>query len=370
MVLSRHLSLSSLRERRKTEAFFCPQCKQPVILKVGDVVIPHFAHRQHTTCRDSFSEGESPSHLLGKSQLYDWLSQHSDQVELEPYLQEIKQRPDLLVTWQGEEVPFEFQCSVIPVSKVVERNAGYSYMNMQPIWLLQTPQTYQSTRETILSIRLTRFQQFFIRNIQSRLQILLTYNPDREQFHYISHFVHLQGTSYAVRHLTLPLYHQTLPFQLPTVPEEDEIKRLSVQYISARRKHLRTVIQLNFRGIHHQFLRACYEMRVQPDKLPSWIGVPTDGQEAFTVPDCEWQGQLVAAGRRTGRMPHQLDSSFFHSFLKRFGDPDEKQLHACRSYINFLRNERIDIYRLDTNAGTDYVMPVLTGRFLAMHAKN
>lgn len=369
-MLSRHLSLSSLRERRKTENFFCPQCKQPVILKVGDVVIPHFAHRQHTACRDSFSEGESPIHLLGKSQLHDWLTQHSDRVELEPYIREIRQRPDLLITWKGEEVPFEFQCSVIPVSKVEERNTGYSLMNMQPIWLLQTPQHLESAREPILSTRLTRFQQFFIRNVQNRFPVLLTYNPNREQFHYISDFIHLQGTSYAVRHLTLPLYSQTIPFQLPAVPDEEEIKKLSAHYTAARKKHLRTVIQFNFRGIHHQFLRACYEMRIQPEQLPSWIGVPTEGQEVFTEPDCEWQGMLVAAFRRTGRLPHQLDSSFLYSFLKRFGQPDEKQLQACRNYADFLRNERIDIYRLDTYAGTDYVRPLLTGRFLAMHAKN
>ncbi|WP_153731993.1 competence protein CoiA [Sporosarcina obsidiansis] len=370
VVLTMNKDLDSLREWRKNETFFCPQCNQQLLLKVGDVVIPHFAHYQHTNCRESFAEGESPTHLLGKSQLFELFSRHTLEVKLEPFLKDVRQRPDLLVTWRGTEVPIEFQCSVIPLTDVQQRNAGYSMLNMLPIWIILTPQTIRSSSATILSIRLSQFQQSFIRQFDHRSPILLTYNPLSKQFHYISHMVHLKGSTYAVQHVTLHVDEQTIPFATPAAPSVADIHELTRHYQFARRKYLQSVIGYNQRGIHNRFLRACYEMRIQPIQLPAWIGVPTRGQEAFKQPDCEWQLLLIAAIREARKTPYQLDASFLRMFIKEFdGEPDE-QLIACQSFMDFLRQERIDIYRLDTFTSGNFVHEILAGRFLAMHAKN
>ncbi|WP_040758318.1 competence protein CoiA [Sporosarcina newyorkensis] len=370
VILTKQYSLEHLRKWREDETFYCPQCKEKLILKVGDVMIPHFAHRQQTNCRDSFSEGESPTHLLGKTQLYELFSRHALNVNLEPFLVDVRQRPDLLVTWQDTAVPIEFQCSVIPLSLVQQRNAGYHMLNMLPIWIVLTPQTIHATSAATLSIRISQFHHFFIRQINDRITILLTYHPLSEQFHYLSHMIHLHGSTYAVRHLILRIDKQTVPFATPAAPNPTEIEELTRHYQSARRKYLRSVIGYNPLGIHNRFLRACYEMRIQPIQLPSWVGVPTAGQEAFKQPDCEWQLLLVAAMRETRKMPNQLNSSFFRTFIKRFEGETEDQLKACRVYTDFLRQERIDIYRMDKFIGGNFVQEILAGRFLAMHAKN
>ncbi|ARF18281.1 competence protein CoiA [Sporosarcina ureae] len=374
VVLTRQLSLSNLREWRKNETFHCPQCKEQVLLKVGDIIIPHFAHLKQTTCRDSFSEGESPTHLLGKIQLYELFSQPYLQTEMEPYLPAIRQRPDLLVTWQNEQIPIEFQCSTIPIARILERNAGYHSVNMLPIWIVLTPPQVQDTLAFVLTYRLTQFHQHFIRHIHSStketLSIFLTYNPSKQQFHYLSHFIHLRGTTFTMCHSVMRIKHQTIPFAIPATPSTKDIEDLARHYQSARRKYLRSVIGYNQRGIHHRFLRACYEMRVQPIQLPAWIGVPTFGQAAFTESDCEWQLLLIAAIRQTRRTPFQFDRSILHSFVKTFEGDSSQQLEACQNYVDFLREQRIDIYRLDKFTGRDFVLEILSGRFLAMHAKN
>ncbi|ARD49112.1 competence protein CoiA [Sporosarcina sp. P33] len=374
VVLTRQMSPASLRDWRKNETFHCPQCKEQVLLKVGEIVIPHFSHQQQTNCRDSFSEGESPTHLLGKTQLYELFTAHQLPTVLEPFLPDIKQRPDLLVTWQTQQVPIEFQCSTIPISHVNERNAGYRMLAMLPIWILVTPRAIQSSSASVLTHRFSRFQQHFIRHIDSvaseQLSIFLTYNPEKQQFHYLSHFIHLRGTQFAVCHSVMRMKHQTVPFAVPAAPSSAEIQELARHYLTARRKYLRSVIGYNQRGIHHRFLRACYEMRIQPIQLPAWIGVPTFGQEAFTESDSEWQLLLIAAMRQTRRTQFQLDAGVLHSFVKTFEGDSVKQLDACKHYVDFLRQRRIDIYRMDQFSGGDFVPGILAGRFLAMHARN
>lgn len=374
VVLTRQMSLSHLRKWRESETFHCPQCKEHLLLKVGDIVIPHFAHLQQTDCRDSFSEGESPTHLLGKIQLHELFSDLLLQTEMEPYLPDIKQRPDLLVTWQNTRVPIEFQCSTIPIAKILERNAGYRSLDMVPIWILLTPPHVRASAASVQTYRLTQFQQHFIRRIDSSanepVTIFLTYDPDTQQFHYLSHFIHLRGTSFTACHAVMRLAHQTIPFSMPAPPSTADLTELKRRYLIARSKYLRSVVGYNQRGIHHRFLRACYEMRIQPIDLPGWIGVPTRGQDAFAEPDCEWQLLLVAAIRQTNRTPFRLDRSLIYSFVKKFEGDSVRQAEACHQYVDFLKAERIDIYRMDKWIGREFVLEIIAGRFLAMPARN
>lgn len=113
--------------RNIKEVFFCPECKQPVILKQGHWKIPHFAHQSVQAC-SSFSEGETQEHLYNKA----WLQAWTQDGILEAYLPELKQRPDIL--WK--KLAIEVQCSSLSVERLIERIQTYQQYQYHSWWLL------------------------------------------------------------------------------------------------------------------------------------------------------------------------------------------------------------------------------------------
>ena len=91
--LTPSITETTLYELRQTTTFYCPQCKESLQLKIGRIKIPHFAHVKNSQCESLFSDGESLTHLLGKQQLFTFFQQYGN-VQLEPYLQQLHQRPN------------------------------------------------------------------------------------------------------------------------------------------------------------------------------------------------------------------------------------------------------------------------------------
>ncbi|MDE1547975.1 competence protein CoiA [Jeotgalibaca caeni] len=118
-------------EEWETGPVQCPGCKEPVFLKKGGRKLAHFCHYAHAECHQ-FSEGETQAHLLGKQQLFQWLVDQGIEVEMEAWLPELKQRPDLLV---GGNIALEYQCSPIQTERLVERTNGYLKAGYEVIWL-------------------------------------------------------------------------------------------------------------------------------------------------------------------------------------------------------------------------------------------
>ena len=120
-----HCVIATEVEKISKERFVCPGCKQAVVLKKGRVKIPHFAHRR-AAC-DSFSEGETREHLHNKALMQRWSGG-----QLEAYLPELQQRPDVL--WRR--VAIEVQCSRLSLERLVERVVNYRKHGYVSWWLL------------------------------------------------------------------------------------------------------------------------------------------------------------------------------------------------------------------------------------------
>ncbi|MDR3241526.1 MAG: hypothetical protein LBT37_05090 [Lactobacillaceae bacterium] len=118
--------------------YFCPSCRQAVTVRQGEIKIKHYAHRDLTEC-DTLAEGESVEHLQGKIQLRDYFEQQGYTVELETYLPQLKQRPDLLVKKAGRDFVIEYQCAPISINRLKERNVGYASMHLPVLWVLGAP---------------------------------------------------------------------------------------------------------------------------------------------------------------------------------------------------------------------------------------
>lgn len=107
-------------ESHEDTSFYCPDCGERLIRKVGKVKIPHFAHRCSGDCH-GLSEGETPEHLELKQLFFSWGNQFEDDWKLESPLSDLPQRPDLL----QNKLAVEIQCSSIKGARLVERMAGY-----------------------------------------------------------------------------------------------------------------------------------------------------------------------------------------------------------------------------------------------------
>ncbi|MER2225858.1 MAG: competence protein CoiA family protein [Carnobacterium sp.] len=147
-------ALDVQKNEKQKRDYYCPSCKEPVFLKKGLIKQAHFTHFRKSDCT-VFSEGETQEHILGKKILYRWFTQQEMPCQLEAYLPNLKQRPDLLI-WLDEQTPvaLEFQCSALSAERMMERTSGYIKNGYRVYWILG--QNFQ------LKDKLTNFQRLFI----------------------------------------------------------------------------------------------------------------------------------------------------------------------------------------------------------------
>lgn len=133
--------------------YYCPVCQQKVVLRRGEMKIPHFSHISTHDCFSNVYRKESLSHLQGKYMLYRMFGAH--QASLEYFISEIEQIPDILLK---EGVALELQLSVIPVRIVASRTAGYHSLDMKVCWITD----YRSLKIEEDILILNYFQQSLI----------------------------------------------------------------------------------------------------------------------------------------------------------------------------------------------------------------
>ncbi|MDR0298019.1 MAG: competence protein CoiA [Streptococcaceae bacterium] len=121
-----------LEELPETGDFVCPACGGAVVLKNGPVKRAHFAHVALKECH-AWAENESAQHLGLKAQLYQWFVASGCHVEVEYYLPELLQTPDLLVDGH---LAIEVQCSRLSVARLRERTENYKRHGYTVLWLM------------------------------------------------------------------------------------------------------------------------------------------------------------------------------------------------------------------------------------------
>ena len=135
---------------QRKESYSCPGCQGVVLLKHGQVMCPHFAHKSLQDCQ-FFSENESAQHLSLKAALYKSLVNHGEKVRIEKVLSEMGQIADLFV---GDSLALEVQCSRLSQQRLRERTRAYHQAGYEVRWLLG--------EDLWLGRRLTDLQQDFL----------------------------------------------------------------------------------------------------------------------------------------------------------------------------------------------------------------
>ncbi len=326
-----------LREIRKNVQFYCPQCEEKVLLKVGEVNIPHFSHQQETSCLSLFAEGESALHLAGKQQLYTFFTETQElSVQLEPYLPNLNQRPDLLISKKHEKIPIEFQCSRIATAEMTRRTEGYYSAHMKPIWILQTPKKLKQLPQGVTMYSLSRFEEHFLRLAHPKRNFILTYDAYSRKFHYLSALLHISGRKFIVNHRTLSIAKQCFPFAKPNFLTIKELENYYSLYRAERLTFLRQRIFLNKKGIKDPFLRGCYELRLIPSELPEWIGIPIPVNSLSSEHACEWQLALLHFITRKNMKFHEVTVQDLHEFAYLSNHMEKNTISNYEKYLAFL----------------------------------
>lgn len=329
-----------LHQLREQHSFLCMQCKEKVILKIGSILIPHFAHQKNSSCSHSFSEGETEDHLNGKLQLFTFFQQKLLECELESFLPEIKQRPDILVQSNGIPYAIEFQCSNISSFLMLNRTKGYVNNQITPIWLLKSPTLNEFPTREIGKMQLSAFRQNFFTVHPKYGKMILTYCPQTKKFYYISNPLHIRANTYIVKVKKLDIEKQTWPFAVVKSIASHEFQSYLNIYKEERVKHLSNLYYYNKFGVQSPFLRICYRWQMHPKHTPLFIGIPTPFAEAFQVHAVEWQIALLDYLYTMKVSINQVSKKHCESFLyarSYGGEKIKEKVKAVTLYIKLLK---------------------------------
>ncbi|MEK4522840.1 MULTISPECIES: competence protein CoiA family protein [unclassified Psychrobacillus] len=369
-----HYSRDSLKMMRQN-VYNCAECKETLILKVGNIKIPHFAHQHNTVCAQSFSEGESEDHLRGKIQLYDFLQSKKVPCNLEPFILDIKQRPDILIFTDNIKVALEYQCSKIPTSIIRKRNKGYMQVHIKPLWVLKTPNPLDFPLQQIGSMKISAFQTELLYHSMNG-KVLITYCPQTKSFSYISNLLYLYSNHFIVKINRLPITMQTWPLAMVKTITEHEFQTYLKLYQDKRMKRLKNLYLYNRKGIQSSFLQVCYKWRINPINLPLFIGVPSYGADAFDEHACEWQLQWIDFLLGNSLMLDTITDQHYRYFLlvHRWKDPNRlvMRIKALKAYVAILL-ECLDIPKqlhLESTCNYTKMHKLLYNQFLAKGAEN
>lgn len=132
---------SQLKEWSDKNILKCPVCGSTYEYCHGMIVHPYFRHKDKSKeCEGLYYESETEEHIQGKIILYNWLKNLENKelvsnVQLESYIKETKQRPDLYFEQNGTRYVIEFQCTPIS-TEYLKRRELYRLAGIKDIWIL------------------------------------------------------------------------------------------------------------------------------------------------------------------------------------------------------------------------------------------
>lgn len=286
--------LETLENMRTQYDFYCPDCLEQVILKLGERQSWHFAHQPASICV-SAKTNESIDHFQAKHAIYDWLKSFNLQPELELYLPEVKRRPDLCVKINQNSVVIELQRSHINPKQFYKRHFTYVDAGYHPVWI-----GLQSTLPiTPLSIKTFTQLDSFLINFQP-VPHSIYFNLVYQEWFICSDFYYLQPRKTLQWVTQLP--SQTSPEELLMHPYKFTIQRTSDKekrnhYLLERWKSLtltkRTKVFLSFTPSESKMRTLFQQYQLNLNYFPAVCNFPQKTQYLLDTPPHLWQSWIV-----------------------------------------------------------------------------
>lgn len=356
-------------QKLKAHSYYCPQCGESVIMKVGPIKIPHFAHKRQTACDRLFTERESVAHLSGKQQLYCWLQAKKVPVQLEATIPKLLQRPDLLAVVQKKRYAIEFQCSPISEQLFYERTAGYLSHGIHPIWILNNfPQTSARKVAPIQALKLTYFQQLFIQQ-NGQYYYIVCYDVDSQQFVYYHHLFFIRTNHYVAAVSTLPLMAQRLPLLQPTTISKQTFQQLFGLFRNRQQAYIDSSFAFGQAKVHDLLWRSMYELRILYDQIPFTVGLPIVGSEFVCESTLKWQVALHYYTQRYQMPLSNMTESDVERFLRwaNFAN-SEQSIDAVLKYLRICQQMKVET--VHSAVSVRDLIDCLYNQFVAISVKN
>ncbi len=307
------LKRETLLKLRREKQFYCPACCKEVILKLGKKQAWHFAHKRKISCND-YLEGETDYHIAGKKLLYHWFVKQQFQVQLEPYLPVIKQRPDLLVKTKGGNYAIEFQCAKIPHHIFVKRTRTYQSHDYIPIWILGGNQI-KRVKTNFFKINSFHWQFTFNPQHKKNHSQIIAFCPENQLFIKLNNLVALSAN----RSISTPTFHPLNEFFFSTIFQTTNTYPKTDAWLASKRMWRN--YRLHLSEAQH-FLRKLYLSKGIPYTLfPSEAGVPVLFHEFIETPTYIWQSwilEMFISNKENGSKFHfNLVKRAFSSLVKK-----------------------------------------------------
>jgi competence protein CoiA len=269
---------------REKERFCCPQCREDVILKLGDKRIFHFSHLKGNTCRFEH-ENESEYHLRGKLQLYQWLKRLGLNPVLEYYDSKINQRADIIFNVENKHYALEYQCSNISESVFTKRTKGYLSVGYIPIWILGGNQW---KRKNTYLTSFSEFHYMFLQKYSSNLWSIPFYCSESQKF-ILHQSIQPITIRYAFSHQKLVKVDKMLLEELISPQKESPIlPNIWLKQLN----HFKTQLIRTPGSFQNPFLRELYSNHLNVSLLPSYLGLPVANSPCIITPPLIWQTYL------------------------------------------------------------------------------
>lgn len=162
-------SKSKLKEWSDKGILKCPECEESLIYCHGDFKIPYFKHRVKSDCNGAYSEENTEEHREGIQNLYLWLKNQDEvsNIEIEKYIHNTKQRPDIYFEIGGKRYCIEYQCSPIS-TQYNKRHELYSLEGIYDIWILGENK-FSKFNDKTNEMKLKKIQQEILFNSNNNL---------------------------------------------------------------------------------------------------------------------------------------------------------------------------------------------------------
>lgn len=277
-------SREEIEKMRKEEVFYCPTCHEQVIIKAGTKVIPHFAHRQQSTCVSNGGEGYY--HQQGKLMLYDWLKRQGMNVSLEVFLADINQRADIILQIKDRTIAIEYQCSVIEAEVIKQRSIGYKRIGITPIWILGA-NLFERIGKNDIKVNQMMLQCMHQFAKMDNLHLYF-FCPQTLQLAKLQNIYLTTVTKASANILMQKLPHIRFTYLFSQPKSNDTIYKWWLK----EKRHFRLRRRHHLYGQERRFHQWLYHVGTHVEHLPSIIYLPTKTQMKMKSPPWDWQSRI------------------------------------------------------------------------------